>query len=452
MGKSTKNRKKVKTSSRKEFNYMLIPVTCVLGVIAWVIGNGMYNACIEKWPRCILIGVIFTILFVMLSIGVLIFSNMCRAFEENVLTGKKNGQSVLGMLGVAVIGMLLLASLLQLIYSLEGKKEAKEPTSYIFIIDDSGSTAQSDPQTMRYTAIKEVLEQVDDSFPYMVYAFADQTQILREMAPVSDGGNDFTGYSAGGTAIKGVLGDVLGDYRNHKWDGGEFPKVILLSDGSPTDFILFHSIRNLLKEYCEEGISISTVGFSQVNESIMKRIADATGGVFVQVDKISELAEAMKNAATQSAIRDLFSYRYTVKHDFLYAVLRVLFLFILGNGIGMGAALAYGNHSSKNLILVSTLVKSFFGALFMEIAINGVGFNSKVSWFILWICISLTIGYKPKKQKIASTSPINEPEIGGQGTGIITEEEPLDTEIKHYSQKNNGDRKVRSLHGIDTDD
>ena len=228
------------------------------------------------------------------------------------------------MVLLAPVLFVALGALFQWIYGLHINPNSSEPTSYVFVIDDSGSMEENDPGQLRYDAIGEVLEKKPSDFPYMVYGFANDVILLREMQPVSNGTAGLIGNSNGGTSIKGALDQVISDYQNGVWDGGRSPKVILLTDGYATDLGWFSSISGTLKQYARNRISISTIGLGDVDVGLLERIAAATGGVFIDISDASSLADAMENAATQYAIDDLLTTRYPGRMDILFGFLRIL--------------------------------------------------------------------------------------------------------------------------------
>lgn len=378
-------------------NVLLIPITVIVGIVAWLIGRAMYAALINTMPRPVLIGLIFAVFFLILALVVFLISSSRGIFEENLLTGGGAG-SMLLMIVVGAVVIFALGTLFQWIYGLNLKQKTVEPTSYVFLIDDSGSMESSDPTGERYTAINQVLDGMDDSFPYMVYSFSSGNEIVKDMAPISAGVTPLSGLNEGGTEIRGVLEQVISDYKNGVWDGGDSPRVILLTDGYATDIGLFRSINSVLKEYSGAHISVSTVGLGYVDESLLKKIADSTGGVYIDVSQASDLSAAMGEAATSYTDRDLLSTRYVASMNGFYAFLRILFLTILGAAIGCGIALVYGYEESLPLTMIASGVTAVLGALIMELGCNAVGASDKWMWLLLWILIALTIALKPEKQ------------------------------------------------------
>ncbi len=382
-------RSRARTGTRQtaQLNLAMLIATLVLGAVSWILGLIVYNATVDIWPRPLVIGLAFGILAIIVLFGIYIISNIQGICEENIVTGGSPGSAIV-LISIAVVAVVALGSLFQWIYGLHYEQELTEPTSYIFIIDDSGSMESNDPTQLRYDAINDVIAKKEASFPYMVYSFSDHITLLREMAPISDGVFDATGNSSGGTAIKGALEQVISDYLGNVWDGGESPKVILLTDGYAGDVGLFSSINGTLKQYSRNRISISTVGLGSVDKSLMQKIATKTGGVFVDISDAAMLGEAMESAANLYSVDDLLTTRYPGRLDFLFGFLRILFIAILGSCVGFAAAVSYGHMDSSSIIILSSLIQSLLGGLLMELLTSVLGVSDRVCWFLLWLLIA----------------------------------------------------------------
>lgn len=133
------------TRRSTQFNFVMLIASLVLGTVSWILGLLVYNATVDVWPRPLVIGVSFGILALFVLMGVLIVSTIQGTFTENILTGGGLG-SVLVVVFVAIILITALGALFQWIYGLHYEQELTEPTSYVFIIDDSGSMESNDPK------------------------------------------------------------------------------------------------------------------------------------------------------------------------------------------------------------------------------------------------------------------------------------------------------------------
>lgn len=375
-------------------NILLIPITVVTGIVLWIVERAIYSVFIDLIPRAVLIGIMFGVLTIGLSLVVFCYSIFAGIFNENVVTRTSGSGSVIVMLLVGIIIIFGVGTLFQWLYSLNPNDENISPTSYIFVIDDSGSMQDNDSSGERFKAIREVLKDMPDDFPYMVYSFSNDAAIVKKMGPISDGIPQFEGNYSGGTEIKLTLTKIMTDMENGVWDGGETPKVILLTDGYATDIGWFTNIRKILKQYAAKHVSVSTVGLGNVDTNLMNKIAKSTGGVSIDVSDAAALSVAMNTAAREYADRDLLSTRYISSLNVLYGFLRILFLSLLGSGLGFLVAVAYGFQDSTSLIIVSSVVKSVFGAAIMELGTSVLGFSDKFMWLVLWILFSITLATK----------------------------------------------------------
>ena len=383
----------------KKFDLVLFLASLAAGLAAWIVGNILYSLLSEKISQTFLVGIEFFLLFLILTVTVLVVSAVRGTLEDFVLFLDERWKIVLFLI-VGGILFFVLSSFFQFLYGLNSEKVAQDPTSYIFVVDSSGSTQESDPNFLRYQAIEEVIAGMPDDFPYMIYGFSDDVRLIREMKPVSEGLGDIPAESSGGTSIRGALTQVFDDYENKLWEDNGYPKVILLTDGYATDIGLFSPIGRILKKYAKENISISAVGLGEVDRELMEKIADTTNGIFLQVEDVSQLKDAMTDAAKQySEVRNLLSVRTVQDNDWLYAVMRVAFLTLLGMALGMLMLIASTKEGDVMLILISSAVKSFVGALLMEAGVQGLGVSSKIMWMVLWILIAALLSTKEEEMR-----------------------------------------------------
>lgn len=118
----------------------------------------------------------------------------------------------------------------------------------------------------------------------------------------------------------------------------------------------------------------------------------------MNIQNASDLASAMKTAATSYSDRNLFSIRYMKHWDTLYGFLRILFLTIIGTAIGSLMLLAYMEDSSIPIIIVSSIICSLIGNILFEIGLK-IGVFQSLLWIVLWFLFSLTLGYIYPKAK-----------------------------------------------------
>lgn len=370
----------------ERFDRKLFLSALAAGLVAWIIDILLYSMLVDHLWRPLLIGLMFFILTLLVSATVLMVSRAEGGFDEEFLFLSSTG-AIIGGLAVLLVVTLVLSILFEAIYDYEGHTTTSA-SSYLFLLDESGSMSDSDPSQLRYSAVEEVLSGMPSDFPYAVYAFSDSTQLVRNMSPVSSG-SDYVPPSMGGmTNIRSALETVLGDIQSETWSGGSSPKVVLLTDGYASDIDLFHSVGDLLDRYRDAGVSISTVGLGQVDEALLTNIAQNTGGVFVPVDQAGDLSSAMQTAAMSSVSRDLLSQRVTPGRNLFYGILRVVFLLLLGCVLALTKDMACARMGEHGRILGLGCAAALLGALAMELG-TGIGLPAVLCWLVLWLLFSL---------------------------------------------------------------
>ena len=255
----------------------------------------------------------------------------------------------------------------------------------------------SDPDGLRFKAIDNMLADKPDDFQYAVYLFGSEVVCAREMGPKSDGEDYPRDSNMGETAIKLTLETLMQDIKNKNTDLSKLnARVIFLSDGVSTDNVsagsdIYKEILPVLEEYAAEGISIGTVGFIGADENLMNLIADKTGGMFVNVDNVNDLEDAMFKAGDLGDARHLLGYRNSENLNLLYAIMRILFIIGLGVVIGLEKAVICEKFLDTTAVLKSSVVGSALAGICMEIGMNGLKLPSALIRVLACILISFTL-------------------------------------------------------------
>lgn len=336
----------------RRFNKSLLVACFIGGIIGWVISENVYNACKDNWNPVIMTGVYFAILTFCIALP-----GVFSEWSTNHLSGYAwDGAVVRRTFGFLIIGALvffLAGALFQFIYGL-GKSSDNElkADDYMIIIDNSGSTATTDPYGERFTAVVQFINSLDSSKKVMISIFSDindvvlpLTQVSKELSTQVD--EIFRKYiSFGGTDIQNALLKTLQEYplTDRK------AIAILFSDGE-SDI----NLTTLTNMYGNADINIYTIGFSMrayEGKTLLESIADITGGVYYEINEITDFSSALTEITNNTVIRSLLSYRYeTEKGSILYIFLRVLFIFIIGMLMGPVFGLIFDSEE----ILVSNI-------------------------------------------------------------------------------------------------
>ncbi len=297
-------------------------ITALTGVVYWLIGEGIYTQTTAKWFTPFAIAFWFVLFAVVIGVVLAILSCFNADFSNPQV--KKNREESF-RLGIALLIILsVFAAFLEFLYEL-GKQSIPEPTSYIFLIDDSGSMEGTEQE--RTEAISDIMNGGKVSLPYAVYSFTSEATLIKPIGSYHTGDEAQIRFlSDGGTDILGSLAFVLSDLKEGKLSqAGANPRVLLLSDGASSSW----GLKNVCRQSVNQGVSVSTVGMRGSNASLLKRIAGLTGGVFVRCDDVSALSSTMNTAITSNAERNLLSERVMFKRNLLYGILRVVFLVLL---------------------------------------------------------------------------------------------------------------------------
>lgn len=383
--------------SKRKLNLLLLVITAAVSALCWIPIYMLYELLRGLTVRPVAVAVAFTLLMTAAAVVIFVISLVGGTFSADVVRGKIHGKRVPLYIIASICLCMLLAMTLEFVYELGFQADVKDTEGYIFVVDDSGSMSTSDPEDKRFNAVVSLLSEQEDSFPYMVYMFADTTSLVQPMTTVGEGLPTLKGSSAGMTSIRGALLQVIEDYRNGMWTGEKPPKVILLSDGYPSDIGLFSRIDKAIRAYNKEGIPISTIGFDAADASLMTTIAESTGGVFVDSRDADQLEEAMKTAATNISDdnRTLLSQRVGGDLGWISGVLRVVFVTVLGLFMSLVYVICYGRTEEYHFIMICGGVKALLAALLLEIGISVFMLPSAiVSWVAMTLLGTLIACYR----------------------------------------------------------
>lgn len=351
------------TRKRTRFSKLFLIVSLIVSVIFFLLGEVIYRTLITGVNSVVFMGVYFALFGLLLSIGLFVVAKI----SDLEITSNK-----ILLVGGCVLLLLILGILFEFIYELDFSSVRTVADNYVFAIDNSGSMQDNDPNQERVAAIKQLLSNRDEDVEFAVYTFSEDIRCIREMMPVSARIEDFTTEPNGGTPIVGVLGKIMDDMESGALPYDEGTQVILLTDGYATDNGFFDfRLNKILKKYNSKKVSVSTVGLGSVDENMLNDISGKTGGISVRTDNVDELATAMASAVrVTDTSRNLLSARARTNYNWAYALMRIVFLIILGAGFLGIKLLAVDNTANLGMILISSLIGIVLGALIMEVGLS----------------------------------------------------------------------------------
>ena len=350
----------------------LLIATLIAGLVAAVLDVILYTALGGVLPGIVLIPLMILILAAVLSVTIMVVTELDNNTDDSFLFLDGKGMIIVGI----VISLLILGAVSAVFEWLYERKveEETQVTSYIFILDESGSMANNDPMCERYSAVNELMSAMNPDVKYAAYAFADECIQIRDMKAISEGSlerpSDVKDRVGELTYIRKALQFVYQDIQSGVIDCGKNPQVILLTDGIANDMSTFFGAlsdgKEIVDKYASAGITISTVGLSgNVDHKLMEKIAEATTGSYVRVDNAAQLAQGFSTVTTTDASWDLFSYRSGTT-GFVYALMRIVFLTVIGLLLALIRAMATGKTENTGLILLVGAIAALLGALLVE--------------------------------------------------------------------------------------
>ena len=368
---------------RGKLDILTLIVSAVAGCAWWLLGGFLYRSLLPRFPSPIVIALYFFGLALML-IAACVLAASLHGYSH--AEGRAFGKAFLLLLAILVAG-----GVFQFLYTLEGVGKTGNSTSYVFMLDDSGSMQDNDPNQAVCEAVKKVMAKEKEDFPFAAYAFSDDCRLIVPVTRAADVNSvSFHMEQSGGTHIATSIDMILDDLERGVLNGGKRPRIILLSDGVDMDY----HIEDVLTRAKENNVSISTVGFGDADELTLRLIAEFTGGVYVPVENIDDLDTAMQTAAVErSAVnRTLVTLRLPVKLDWLYGLLRCLFLVLLGAGFLLIKAWLMRTNDRESDSVLENALAILIAALSVELLTNLLGLNDQIGQLVLCLgfCLLMT--------------------------------------------------------------
>lgn len=376
---------------RPEFSIIFL-IASIIGVIVFFIISEIFiMPLLDTIPSIVLVGVYFGVFGIILFIVL----NIAGTIE------KVDVEASMKLIGIGcIVGLFILGMLFEFLYELGGNIQEIPANNVVFLLDDSGSMEDSDPNFERINAVEQIVESKGEDFNYAIYQFGEEINCVRPMASKSAGMPDLRQPPMGQTPVRGALSTLQQDIKNGVISVATNLQVVMLTDGHATDLGWWnHRLGSAIKYYQRQGIPINTVGLGQADQNLMEKIASETGGVSVMVSDVSELVNAMNSVVRTGVIkRTLLTKRPTVNLNILYGILHILFIALLG-GIFAPLKLSVAGDSDNEIsILVVSAVLSVVAAIIIEVGMNI--FATSIVRFIAVLLIGITFAFVIRKSTI----------------------------------------------------
>ena len=357
--------------SEKKFDVSLFLCCLMGGLLGFMASEALYRLVTGGLPLILQAGIYFAVTALLICLS----GWLCEMVTGNLQGASWSGREIgLGLL-MAVLFTLALGlavGLFQFIYGLGYQNRTiSNIQDYIVLIDNSGSTYETDPNEERYSSVVALAGNLDETHRMMVKIFEDEvtgTFPMTETTPqmqsqLSQFFEQYRRYDTmGGTDIEAALTSAAQEYVPE----GRSAAVILLSDGESSV-----DVDAVAQTYNALGIPIYCVGFSGNGFSgsqLLDLIANSTDGYYCEIDQLSNLSQTVNQMISLSNQRNLLERRRASDMaQILPMILRVVFITLLGVLTGVAIAMTVDSSALLRLPLLLHGLCGLGAGLIMEI-------------------------------------------------------------------------------------
>ncbi len=367
----------------KRLNALMLTYSIIGGIIGFAIGEYMIVKTSYRLPTEVLVGLYFGILALCVGIMCLLAEIKSPRLNGYAWKNRYLGYSWKYLIPCTLGILFLSGALLQFIYGLSIEK--KNINDVVLLVDISQSMEVTDPDNLRFEAVNELMGKMTEDNRIGVFVFNDNPIIVKPMAYATDAtkahvANSLKNYSSafGKTNIEASLNESLSHIKDNS-GADRTAMVILLSDGGDT-YNLASTLDKTLSPYRDEGIPIYTVGMRGSDVKMLKSISRKTGGNYYKVSDAKHLGNIFSRIYQNKNLRLLIGERTgKAMTSTVYAIMRILFITILGAFLGFGVGLMFDNKYLAKSLTLGGIASGLISGLILEI-----GFL-RVPWFESYI-------------------------------------------------------------------
>jgi Ca-activated chloride channel family protein len=328
----------------RKVNGLLVVLSIIGGFLGYLIGEWLLSSYFDTMPRILLVALYFGILAFFIGVMCLlaewIHPRLCGSFWRE----KYVGSSLKMLIPATLILLFLVALILETLYELNIKRP--DPVEDVVLaIDVSGSMLETDPTNERFKAAKSLVDMMKDGqrvgivvFDHVAFTALPLTSLVNP-ADRQKVHNliDTLRTQEGGTDIGAALAESI-----QQVDAKRKAMVILLSDGF-SEFDMLTSTQS----YRDQQVLVSSIGMSFFDiegAALLKQISDRTGGIYVDVQDVTQFSSAFATIYKMMDNRTLITDRSGfAKESWVYGLMRVFSLLLIGGAIGLSLGLIFDN-------------------------------------------------------------------------------------------------------------
>ncbi|MDO4650085.1 MAG: VWA domain-containing protein [Eubacteriales bacterium] len=388
-GRTSGNKRRGHVTSRVSWIYLICSLAG--GAVAFLVGELLLRLIFPNISGIAFSGIYFLVFALFLGLFLLL-ANRLEGLDLDLK------HILLIISGVAFIGGF--GILFEFLYEAQISKDLQSSSAVVFAVDNSTVMDSQDSAGERLGSVQEFVKNHEE-LSYGVYAFDSEVELIRSAARASQSNEMSLPESLDQQAgIYNVLLRLKNDMEN-----GSLPKektqIVVIAMGSdPRADWTDADLDNVLAYFIDHKVKIHgiSIGNSE-NQSLLHDIAAKTGGKTSDPAVIGEVSESLSNVVTvEETYATLLSPRKVSEKAWLYVILRILFLFLMGVMCTIIKLCMVDDSVRTGKMTLFSILTSFVGAVLLElILLIPVGFLGRLLYLLM---VSVTVAVVEKETKM----------------------------------------------------
>ncbi|WP_195573733.1 vWA domain-containing protein [Paenibacillus sp. 1001270B_150601_E10] len=359
---------------QRKINGLLVLFSLLGGALGFVLGEILLHQLEGKTPHILNIGLYFGVLALCIGLGCLLAEMISPKLNGASWRQMYMGTSWKLWIPATLVLLLVVGAALEFLYEVDMGSQ-RQVRNIVFVIDNSGSMQQTDPDNARYAAAKSLIGQMDSAKQVSVVAFGNEAEVIQPFVKVSDQDAKLAIYEKidslaptdDGTNIEGALNQAMQLIREESTKG---TLVILLSDG-----VSDVNVDKTLRDYIDQHIAIHTVGLSLVDPSgtqLLETIANRTNGQYYDVEEAKDISLVFQQIYNTVGDRTLLTERTgSLEGSSLYMIMRILAITIIGAAIGIALGIVFDNRYLAKSFAIGGAAAGLLAGCVLEFGLSG---------------------------------------------------------------------------------
>ncbi|GGO00544.1 vWA domain-containing protein [Saccharibacillus kuerlensis] len=360
---------------QRKINLLLLLLALAGGAVGFGIGEWLLSRYEGEMSSILLIGIYFGVLAFCIGLGCLIAEMISPKLNGRSWRERYAGLSWKLLVPATLAAFLALGSLFEYVYELDLGK-AKRINDIVLVIDNSESMLTTDPQNLRFSAAKDLIERMDAEKRVSVFVFDDIPQMVQpfvSIATESAKQQVYTKIDGIEDAIYGTdIAEALTETMGHIREQGESTSgamVILLSDGeNETD------VSSVLSDYRSGRVPVNTIGLGAEGGDfpLLRDIADRTGGTYTDVANADQISLAFQDIYRNLDDHTLLTDRTGAAAGSTYLqILHIVLILLIGTALGLALGLVFDNRFLAKSFGIGGAVAGLVAGLILEFGLQG---------------------------------------------------------------------------------